>query len=714
MIGAVALWLTGSPQAALAEGGDIPAFTEQYVFSPKPNTGATVARASDIVGDTVAYASERSAERQSVIAAVSIGGSDAAWEEFELTPPEPSALTAGFGRAVAVSPDEQTIYVASPGEQRVYGFPRGTGDWSELPRIYDAPPPPERVNATLNGYKRSFAENIAVSETSLVLGVANANVDGISNAGMVWQLDLTSGTWIALLPSIGGAIKDGILGQTVAVEGNTVVAGAVQVRSPQNSPERIGGIALWDLDRPEEPLFTSQPPNGPNECAPLAPNGGGGAFGMGVAIQHGVIYVGSPLEARHDEGAACTNADVNEGRASQGAVYRFNEELAQVGPKLVPPNGVISFGHSIAVSGNTLLAHADRLGPDATGEVLVYDASQLSDDPSQQADALAPVQSLIPDNYAGSSFGTLPYGSGISLSGGRALSIDWEGDSYLFAPLLPAVVAPTLTLDDASHIYGETGTLTATVSGDTANRYADTIEFFANGTALGGAPIVSGVATLPTAAAAFPVTQEGVPLSAHLPLLEQNGQRTGNAHVTADAVLTVHPASTTTEITAIDAVADRSGWRVTGTVSAQFGTEPTGAVTFGEQWGDQAAPLIDGEFSVILDAADPLEAIGAAATASYPGDGNHLASDGSADLPPLPEVTTPVGPLPEVTTPPGPLPDEHLRQGDDIERTGGGPAWIALAALATVLLLAGVTALAHARRAHGAAARLRNASADTL
>lgn len=708
-VGAGALLLGVSAPAAFAVADEattreVPTYTEKHTFSPDAPPGGTPGNASDVVGDTVAYTSDRGAIRQSVMVAVSIDGQDDAWQTTELTPPDPGANTVGFGVSVAVASDEQTVYVSSPREERVYGFPRGDGDWAGEPRVYDAPAPPDRVAHAAKGYLRSFAENIAVSDSSLILGVANAEVDGLPNVGMAWHLDLASGSWRPLLPAAGGAIDGGILGQSVAVEGRLAAAGAVQVRSPSNPRERIGGVYLWNIETSDDPLFTSQPATGPDECAPVA-SGGGAAFGMSIAIVDRLLYVGSPIEGRHDEGAACTNADVSAGRASQGAIYRLDETLAQVGPKLAPPNGRTDFGYSLAVTGSALLAHANSIEPGATGAVLVYDTSDLMMGGPVGAEIVTPEQSLVPENYAGTAFGTQLYGDGISADGGRALIIDRDSDSYLFAPLIPNIARPTLSLEDSEHTYGQSDELTATLSVPAAAGYADSVDFFVAGEAAGSAQLTDGVASLETEAAAFDAASDGVEVTATLELRAPEDAQPGAADLSADAMLTVLPAETATEITAASALDDGSGWQITGRTTAEYGTEPTGAILLDGAGSTVPTALSARAFAAFVPAVlptatgdtspDVVTSASPAAppvklSASYEGDGNHLPSGALTELPVLPVVDPPVIDPPVIDPPTG-------AKTADLEATGGELNPLITVGAAALLLIAGVAAVAAAR-----------------
>lgn len=615
--------------------------------------------------------------------AVASDASDEQWVEHSLTPPAPSPSTFLFGAAVAIAPDGQTVFVTSPLETRVYAFsPGAAGDWSGAPQIYDAPPPPSRVGIVGDPgirYARSFGESLATDGASLVVGVPNAYVDTMPSVGMAWVLDLASGTWRALLPDPAAGLDSTILGQSVAVSGDLIAAGIPEGRSKAGFL-RIGGVALWSGGS-EFPRIVTQPALADNECIPDN-SSPGPAFGLSIAFLGRTLFVGSSWEVRYDPGSSCTDEAVAAGEASQGAVYRFDDTLTQVGPKLLPGKGLISFGRTIGVDGNTLMAFVEGPEDDATGSVAVYAVDGLSQAPGGGAEIVRPRQSLVASGYTGTNFGSFEYGTGISISGQRALLGSGLTNSYLFSQVDPPAPAATLTLADSRHTYGQSGALVATFDPPASPDASGPVEFFVGEQAVGSAPVIGGGATLTLQPAAVPAAPH-VPIRATAP--------TAHGSLTAEAALTVDPATTTTRVLAATPLSDRSGWQLRGYVASQYGTVPSGKVEIGG--GSPALALAAGTFSAILPASAGVP--GGAATARYLGDGNHLASESSIALPtltPKPGQTKP--PKPDAGGPGG---------GKDsaLGRTGAANGPLAMGTVAALLVAAGGAAYAIARRRSG-------------
>lgn len=664
-------------------GGDVPIFSERHRFHPELTAGTTggwLGEASDLAGATAVYTVENTRafdpgpgpHRQAVRVAVAADESDEHWVEHELVPPDSDLATRMFGAAVTVSPDEQTVFVSSPYEARVYAYPRGAaGDWSGAPRVYDAPLPPPRVGyqeSQKNSYLRSFGESMATDGTSLVVGVPNANVDGQTSVGMVWQLNLETGTWRSLLPAPEARLTNTILGQSVAVSGDLIAAGLPQGRSTDGSYLRVGGVALWSGGS-DFPHIIAQPSPTAHECIP-DDDGQGPAFGLSVAFSGRTLFVGSPFEVRFDAGAACKWSDVEAKRASQGAIYRFDETLTQIGPKLVAPHGNVSFGRTIDVDGDTLMAFVETTEANTTGSVFVYSLHDLSSDESSGSELLAPQQSLLPAGYTGTDFGAFDFGTGISISGKRALIAGNTNDSYLFSELAKAEPQPTLSLANSQHTYGQRGSLVATIEPATSTAVIGPVEFSAGTNALGSSALVAGAATLQLPPSAIPATP-GTPITATAP--------TEQGPLLAVATLRVDPSPTTiTDLTATPLM-DGTGWRLNGSVTAQYDTIPTGQL---ELPFAQKASLEAGGFSATIPSSSNNATVKTSATVRYLGDGNHLQSEQSVDLPPL--ISPPTKP--------------HDGRGDSVLRaTGAADGPVTMATVAIVLLAAGGAAYAVSR-----------------
>ncbi|MBL3700517.1 hypothetical protein D3228_12840 [Leucobacter luti] len=688
---------------AEADAGS-PEYTEIHRFEPDPGYRAGYAEA--IAGDYVAYADRL---HESVRVTHSSGPASE-WTTARLERPAP-----GFGEAIAMAPDASHVYIASASTAEVAVYVRsGENDW-EFERALTPPEMPDRVS----GYRDSFGEGLALDGDRLVVGVPNARVDRVSNTGMAFVVDLATDTWTPLIPA--APIPNSITGQSVAVRGDHVALGAVQVRSPEGA--RVGGVYLWDLTTLNEPLFTTQPMTDPQGCPALLP-GSGPAFGISLDFDDTTLYVGSPVETNAagadpaDPETGCRTPAITAGNSTQGAVYRFDHALQQVGGKIIPPPYSLNFGGSIGVSGNALLVSSVQL-PDREGEVSVFgidalEADGTGDELTRQRPAVA--QTLVASNPApGARFGNQVFGGGLVGDGIQALigapdARDGAGAVYLFSPLIPNQGETQITAPDTTVEYGAHTTITATVTGE---HVEGTVRGTVAGYELDPAPTDDGTAELRSPDAridvgTYPVELSFTPAAGEAPT------------ATTTATLTVTPLPTSTELTILAtaepaqtpvsgaaasrapaATSDAANYptgtalRLGGTVTDARGADPSGTVTVWD--GDTRI----GDFELAADGTFSMPegntlAVNADASfgAHYNGDANHLESDAE----PL-EVTVqtgPPGPTGPITPPSPPVPTPT---DPDLARTGGDAylGWL-LAAAGVLLVAGGVTAWAVARR----------------
>lgn len=686
------LGIVATPATALTE------YREIHRFEPEGSDRA--GNESDVAGDYVAYVSQ-------IHKTISFSHlSDAAagtWDTVSISLDEAANA---FGSSIVLAADASRAYVSNPTTESVLVYVReGANTWG-LERTLAPEGFPDRVSA----YNGTFGESLALDGDRLLVGAPNSTVDRKRNAGLAFLVDLSTDTWTPLIPE--NPLDNSITGQAVAISGDRVALGAVQTREPNRA--RLGGVYLWDIATMAEPLFTKQPLADPKVCHGTG-GGSGPAFGISLAFDQTSLYVGSPLEVNYtgddpeDELTGCKTSAVLAGNTSQGAVYRFDNELRQLGGKIIPPAHSYRFGGSLAASENALLVNAQQ-PPTDEGEVHVYDTREIEasgpgDELSRQHPA--PAQSLVASNPApGAQFGSQVYGKGISADATRAVigaprAHEGLGAVYLFAPLIPNVETE-LTGADATVAYGERTSILASVTGD--GSLDGTVSATVAGISLVPVATAAGSAELQSPADRLDVGDYSVDLA-----FTPAGEAVPVA--TATATLAVTPQSTVTTVEVIDpkppsdaagVVAPKTPIRVGGTVSDAANTEPSGSVEIliGEEV--ITALTIDAAGAFEMDSASAGIVVDADTTveARYGGDLNHLSSAGTTEVtvtvdPVIPPpVTPPVNPT--VTPPPG---GGSEAPGSPLASTGAGAltAWL-IAALAALLLAGGVWVLTASRR----------------
>jgi len=154
-------------------------------------------------------------------------------------------------------------------------------------------------------------------------------------------------------------------GQSVAIDGNTLVVGAPDEAS---SATGIGGSQV-DNSAPNAGavyVFTRSGSTWTQQAYIKASNtGSGDRFGTSVAISGDTIVVGAPAEASDGTGQS------NNGAASAGAVYVFTRSgttwTQQAYLKASTVEAGDNFGSAVAISGDTLVISATGEDSSATG-----------------------------------------------------------------------------------------------------------------------------------------------------------------------------------------------------------------------------------------------------------------------------------------------------------------------------------------------------------
>ncbi|VTR76006.1 Ig-like domain-containing protein [Cellulomonas hominis] len=626
---------------------------EDHIFTvPDPRaTGYDVDLDGDLAVYTGRYQSTSAAGTGLVqVASWTDSGGQAGWGVTDLPVP---ADARGFGASVAADEATGRVVVGALTTQQVVVYTQAEpGDW-QVERVLTAPAHP-RV-----GTVRGFGESVALDGDTLVVGAPNSTVDDRANAGVAYSFDLSTGAGSTLVPGADQVIGDAIAGQDVAVAGGVIAVGAPQVRRTLDfygSTFRVGGVYVWEAANLESsPSLTSQPVG--EEMKSIPPGTGGGpAFGYSLAIVDDRLYVGSPLEVNYtaDDAADPTGGynatSVDEGTTTQGAVYVYDvsdpSAPGQVGGKIVPPPHTWAFGHSVAVTGDVLLASGYHSADGRLGQVYALDPSAVDpavpDDAGLLRQVVEPAQTLRgSDMGPGARFGSSALGHGLAVSGDRAAiagfpaSTAVSGKVYVFEGVSGETTS--VTVPDVGVEYGRPATVTAAVTGASAAAAVVTV----GGVEVPGASVTAGTVSVGLAPSAFPAGEHAVTVTV---LSAVDGVELATGHGT----LRVSPAAT---VTILGAAADAEAGQpvsVTGAVTAEHGTVPTGSIDLVSGGQVVAAAQIgaDGGFRAEVPA-ESVTAPALALEARYAGDVNHLASTGASTIDVLPPAVPEPTPGPE-------------------------------------------------------------------
>ena len=199
-----------------------------------------------------------------------------------------------------------------------------------------------------------FGESLAVSGNKLAVGSPGADIP-FTAAGSVYVFVESGGAYIQQDKiSIGSGANGDSFGNSVAIEGNTLVGGALQYTPIVGQPA-FGAAYVYEFNGS---AWVSQ--------GRLTASDGASAdrFGYSVAVSNNVIAVG----AREDDTAAGPDA---------GSAYVFTRESATwtQQPKLAPtdPFNGDRFGASVALSfGNLVVGAAEKALTTPNGQGAAY------------------------------------------------------------------------------------------------------------------------------------------------------------------------------------------------------------------------------------------------------------------------------------------------------------------------------------------------------
>ena len=208
-------------------------------------------------------------------------------------------LSSAFGEKVAIEGDEILVN----GDNQIYRF--DTSD-TQLPGTYDAP-----SGAGVIEFGTWPSGDIALDGTTVVVGAGAEDTAG-PNAGAAFVYDSTGAPMSQLTSP--GAEQEGRFGWAVAVDGDRIVVGAP--RETTSVGRKSGAAYLFDTSSGQL-IATLLTTNDPDAVDGESDEG----FGEAVAIDGGVVAVGSPEDSNFNLGPG----------ADPGSVTFFD---AQTGAKL--------------------------------------------------------------------------------------------------------------------------------------------------------------------------------------------------------------------------------------------------------------------------------------------------------------------------------------------------------------------------------------------
>ncbi len=226
-----------------------------------------------------------------------------------------------------------------------------------------------------------------------------------SNVGKAYVLHYNDSVWgkIAILMASDGAVDD-YFGNSVAISGNTIVVGAY---GDDDSASASGSAYIFEK--------TSEEWEDMSETAKLTPSDGASnyKFGFSVGVSENTIIVGAPGD------------DYN--GTQTGSAYVFVKpddgwkDTTQTAKLTHNGSGVYNyFGHSVAISGNTIAIGAHGFYGQASGGGSVY----VYEKPSSGWKNMKQTARLYPSDIAREDY----FGFSVSMSGNTIVAGSYKDD----------------------------------------------------------------------------------------------------------------------------------------------------------------------------------------------------------------------------------------------------------------------------------------------
>ena len=380
---------SASPAIALAEGENT--ITIVTTAADGSSTGAytiTVTRATAASFAQQAYLKASNAEADDLFgASVALSGDTlvvgAPWEDGNATGGEAdnSASSAGaayvftrangvwtqqaylkagdaktgdfFGNSVAISGDTLVVGANGATREAAYVFTRANGNWTQ--QAY--------LKASNAEFLDGFGDSVAISGDTLVVGAMSESSSAVggeadnseSMAGAVYVFTRANGNWTqqAYLKA-SNAEADDLFGASVAISGDTLVAGALGEDGNATGGEADNSAAVAGAAY----VFTRTNGVWTQQAYIKASNVNfGDFFGASVAISGDTLVVGANGEA-----SSATGGEADNSATAAGAAYVFTRTngnwTQQAYLKASNAEANDWFGASVAISGDALVVSA--------------------------------------------------------------------------------------------------------------------------------------------------------------------------------------------------------------------------------------------------------------------------------------------------------------------------------------------------------------------
>ena len=250
------------------------------------------------------------------------------------------AASDDFGTSVAV--DGDTAVVGAPNDDQ------GRGSVFVFARFGNTWTQTAKLTATDRALGDALGSSVAIDGDTIVAGARLDDIELKSDQGSVYTFTRTGGnrTETAKLTATDGVVGDN-LGVSVAIDGDRIVAGAT---TPDVGTTPSPGAAY---------TFTSTGVNPRTQAAKLTASDGAAddRFGISVAIDGDTIVVGA-------------NSDDVPANADQGSAYTFPRAGGAQTAKLTASDGAEAdnLGFSVAIDGTTIVAGAPSENPGTSGD----------------------------------------------------------------------------------------------------------------------------------------------------------------------------------------------------------------------------------------------------------------------------------------------------------------------------------------------------------
>lgn len=313
--------------------------------------------------------------------------------------------------------------------------------------------------------------------------------------------------------------------------------------------------------------------------------------------------------------------------------------------------------------------------PTAQGQTLYAQFAAITHTVTFDSSGGSPISPItdVPDGSAVAQ-PTAPTRTGYEFQGWTLDGVDYDFSSPVTSDitltaawsLLSVDPETSVTVADVSYVYGDRAPISAEVQGAQS---AGSVTFLVDGNAIGTAAVVNGLADF------MPAARLGLDAGSY-PIVANYSEDGGvTTAAVGHAVLTVRQAATATTIVAQmdERDGDQATVRVSGVVSAEFGTVSTGTVTIYAQGTaiSIALPLdAQGRYQGVVTVFLAPGSESLSLTAQHSGDINHLSSSAAADLAVTPEPS--ISPEPSVTPTASSTLTAGASAGPDTELPGTG------------------------------------------